>query len=239
MKFTKILKNNSYFSRFQVKWKRRRNGKTDYYSRKKMISKDKRKHNFHKYRVVVRFSKHSIICQFINSKFEGDRILNSVYSNKLKKMGIYIGLTNFSCAYISGLLLSKEVLKKNCLNGGYYLNTKHVIKKMKTCLDIGLTRATKGHKVFSCMKGVIDGGIEIPHKKTKYPGYTEKKNFNQNLLQERIRGKHVYDYSIGLKEEDELKFNRHFSTLSDSKVSLNRYKDLYSSLIYKIQTDSV
>jgi len=35
MKVIKRIKNNSSHSRFQVKWRRRREGKTNYYKRKK------------------------------------------------------------------------------------------------------------------------------------------------------------------------------------------------------------
>ena len=31
-------------------------------------------------------------------------------------------------------------------------------------LDIGLVRTTTGAKVFAVMKGVADGGIEVPHR---------------------------------------------------------------------------
>mmetsp|Transcript_16800 Transcript_16800/g.38821 ORF Transcript_16800/g.38821 Transcript_16800/m.38821 type:complete len:88 (+) Transcript_16800:98-361(+) len=57
MSLIKIKKNRSYHSRFQLKWRRRREGKTDYYSRKRLITQDKRKYNSPKYRMVVRITK--------------------------------------------------------------------------------------------------------------------------------------------------------------------------------------
>ena len=30
-------------------------------------------------------------------------------------------------------------------------------------LDVGLARTTTGAKVFGCLKGAVDGGLEIPH----------------------------------------------------------------------------
>merc|ERR1712115_732680 len=44
MAFTKTIKNNAYYSRYQVKYKRRRSGKTDYAARKKLISQAKNKY---------------------------------------------------------------------------------------------------------------------------------------------------------------------------------------------------
>lgn len=33
----KVVKNKQYFKRYQVKFKRRREGKTDYYARKRLV----------------------------------------------------------------------------------------------------------------------------------------------------------------------------------------------------------
>lgn len=57
MKVIKRIKNNSSHSRFQVKWRRRREGKTNYYKRKNLLIQDKQKYNASKYRMVVRLSK--------------------------------------------------------------------------------------------------------------------------------------------------------------------------------------
>ena len=37
MPFVKVVKNKAYFKRFQVKFRRRREGKTDYYARKRLV----------------------------------------------------------------------------------------------------------------------------------------------------------------------------------------------------------
>jgi len=42
MGFVKVVKNKAYFKRFQVKFKRRREGKTDYYARKRLVVQDKK-----------------------------------------------------------------------------------------------------------------------------------------------------------------------------------------------------
>ena len=53
MGFVKVVKNKAYFKRFQVKYKRRREGKTDYFARKRLICQDKNKYNTPKYRLVM------------------------------------------------------------------------------------------------------------------------------------------------------------------------------------------
>ncbi|XP_020620720.1 60S ribosomal protein L5-like [Orbicella faveolata] len=63
MGFVKVIKNKAYFKRFQVKFKRRREGKTDYFARKRLVTQDKNKYNTPKYRFVVRFTNKDIVCQ--------------------------------------------------------------------------------------------------------------------------------------------------------------------------------
>lgn len=53
----RFAKNKSYSRRYQTKWRRRREGKTDYQARRTLITQDKRKYNSPKYRLVVRFTK--------------------------------------------------------------------------------------------------------------------------------------------------------------------------------------
>ena len=63
----KVVKNNAYFKRFQVKFRRRREGKTDYYARKRLIWQDKNKYNTPKYRFVVRFTNKDVVCQVMRN----------------------------------------------------------------------------------------------------------------------------------------------------------------------------
>jgi hypothetical protein len=65
MPFVKVQKNKAYFSRFQVKFRRRREGKTDYRQRKRLVCQAKNKYNSPKYRLVVRFTNRFVICQYV------------------------------------------------------------------------------------------------------------------------------------------------------------------------------
>ena len=61
--FIKVVKNKAYFKRFQVKFRRRREGKTDYYARRRLVVQSKNKYNTPKYRMIVRFTNKDICCQ--------------------------------------------------------------------------------------------------------------------------------------------------------------------------------
>lgn len=52
----KFAKNKAYSKRYQTKWRRRREGKTDYQARRRLVTQDKRKYNSPRYRLVVRFT---------------------------------------------------------------------------------------------------------------------------------------------------------------------------------------
>ena len=63
MAFVKNVKTKAYYKRFQVKNRRRREGKTDYYARRRLIVQDKNKYDTRKYRFVVRRTNRRIITQ--------------------------------------------------------------------------------------------------------------------------------------------------------------------------------
>lgn len=67
MAYVKVVKTSPYYSRFQVKYRRRRAGKTDYRARLRLVKQDKNKYNTPKYRLVVRFSNKDITCQVNNT----------------------------------------------------------------------------------------------------------------------------------------------------------------------------
>merc|ERR1712130_554521 len=70
--FVKVQKNKAYFKRCQPKFKRRREGKTDYFARKRLCVQDKNKYNTPKYRLVVRITNKDIIAQIAYARLQGD-----------------------------------------------------------------------------------------------------------------------------------------------------------------------
>ncbi|KAF2325560.1 hypothetical protein GH714_030366 [Hevea brasiliensis] len=108
MAFVKAQKTKAYFKRFQVKFKRRREGKTDYRARIRLINQDKNKYNTPKYRFV---SNKDIVAQIISASIAGDMVLAAAYSHELPRYGLEVGLTNYAAAYCTGLLLARRTLK--------------------------------------------------------------------------------------------------------------------------------
>jgi large subunit ribosomal protein L5e len=216
MAFVKLTKSKSYHKRFQTKFRRRREGKTDYYARKRLIIQDKDKYDTPKYRLVARFTNTRVIAQIVYATIQGDKILTSANSYELKRFGLTAGLSNYAAAYATGLLLARRLLKLTKLDtlykgvakidGNDYDVSNEVKedeqrKPFKAVLDVGLVNTTKGNKVFAVLKGASDGGIHIPHSTNKFPGTGDDGKYNAAVHRERIFGIHVQKYMKELKEE--------------------------------------
>ena len=76
----------------QVKYRRRRQGKTDYRARLRLVRQDKNKYNTNKYRLVVRFSNKNITCQIVYSTIQGDVVMAAAYAHELPQYGLKVGL---------------------------------------------------------------------------------------------------------------------------------------------------
>jgi large subunit ribosomal protein L5e len=74
----------------QVKYRRRREGKTDYRARLRLVKQDKNKYNTHKYRLVVRFSNKDTTCQIVYSTIQGDVVVAAAYSHELPEYGLKV-----------------------------------------------------------------------------------------------------------------------------------------------------
>ncbi|KAJ8919066.1 hypothetical protein NQ315_016973 [Exocentrus adspersus] len=242
MGFVKVVKNKQYFKRFQVKFKRRRQGKTDYYARKRLIVQDKNKYNTPKYRLIVRLSNRDITCQIAYSRIEGDKVVCAAYSHELPRYGIKAGLTNYASAYATGLLLARRLLKKLGLDN-LYAGTTDVTgdeynvegvengpAAFRCYLDVGLQRTSTGARVFAAMKGAVDGGLNIPHSTKRFPGYdNESKSFNAEVHRSHIFGNHVADYMRTLEEEDPEAFKRQFSQYIKLGINADQIETLYKN----------
>lgn len=112
MGFSKVLKTNAYFKRYQTKYRRRREGKTDYFARRKMVIQDKNKYASPRYRLVVRITSSQVIAQVVYSRIVGDFTICAAYSSELKGYGLTTGLTNWSAGYATGLLCARRLYSK-------------------------------------------------------------------------------------------------------------------------------
>jgi len=252
MPFVKVVKNKAYYKRFQVKFRRRREGKTDYYARKRLICQDKNKYNSPKYRMVVRFTNTDIICQIAYATIQGDIILASAYSHELPKYGVKHGLTNYAAAYATGLLLARRALTNLGLADKYLGVTEatgemFLVEELGdgprpffVLLDVGLLRTSTGARVFAALKGAADGGLEVPHKPKRFVGYDkESGEFHPEVLRKYIYGGHVAEYMRHLQEKSPEKYDKQFSKYIKQGLSADDIEEMYKEAHSKIKEDPV
>jgi len=250
MGFVKVIKNKAYFKRYQVKFKRRRQGKTDYRARKYLVIQDKTKYNTPKYRLVVRFSNKDITCQVVSARLEGDYVVCAAYAHELPKYGVKVGLTNYAAAYCVGLLIARRLLKKlgldevyeGCtdINGEQFEveDAEDGPRAFKCHLDTGLARTSTGAKIFGCLKGASDGGLAIPHSNKRFPGYDgDSKEFHADIHREHIFGQHVAEYMKSLMEKDEDAYKRQFSRFAKLGICSDDLEDIYKNAHAAIRAD--
>jgi large subunit ribosomal protein L5e len=225
MPFVKLVKNKAYFKRYQTAYRRRREGKTDYYARQRLVVQAKNKYNTPRYRLVVRSSNKYILCQIVYSEIDCDKVITQASSKELKRYGMPVGLKNYAAAYATGLLCARRCLTKLGLAelyegtespDGEVVSTEfngrtHFVDEVdeekrpfRCVLDIGLVATTIGNRVFGALKGASDGGLDIPHNEKNFPGYDkEEKSYEAETHKSYIFGGHVAEYMTHLKEDDD------------------------------------
>ena len=134
-------------SRYKLAFRRRREGKTDYRARLKLISLEKS-------RLVVRITNNHTIVQIIDVAQEGDETLVSAHSKELQKIGWLGSGKNTSAAYLTGFLCAKKALEAGI---------------DEAVLDIGLKSSIKGAKIYAALKGAVDAGLYVPHNDSILP----------------------------------------------------------------------
>jgi len=247
-----VAKTNAYFSRFQVKFARRRAGKTDYYARQRLITQDKNKYNSPKYRFVVRFTNRDVICQVVYATLAGDVCIASAYSHELPKYGMMAGLTNYAATYATGLLCARRLLTKYGLADAYEGKTEdlgedyHVeqgdeeARPFKCFLDTGLVRTSTGARVFAALKGAVDGGLDIPHNEKRFAGYDlQDKSHDPDTLERYIKGGVVAEYAEELQEEEPEKFEQQFAKYLAADFDPTELEDAMEGVLDAIREDPV
>jgi large subunit ribosomal protein L18 len=131
----------------RVPFRRRREGKTDYRKRLKLVRSGK-------VRAVVRQSLRHTVVQLVRYDEKGDRIISTATTAQLVKMGWTGSTGNISAAYLAGLLAGKRAAAQSV---------------HEAVLDIGLQTPSKGSKVFATLKGLLDSGMKIEHSKEVLP----------------------------------------------------------------------
>jgi len=151
--------------------RRKLEGRTDYGKRLKLLKSNSP-------RLVFRKTNRFIIAQYVTSKAAQDKIEIGMTSKDLKKVGwpeeFNGSLKSVPAAYLTGLLMGKEIEKK----------------KLKTpIVDFGMTRVISKNKAFAFLKGIADAGVKIKCDEEQFPE------------EERLSGKNMReDFSKTFKE---------------------------------------
>jgi len=143
----KVKKKIRFGPRYRLHFRRRREGKTDYRARYRMVISKK-------IRAVVRKSLKNIIIQFVEVRPEGDHTLSFTKSTELIKYGWNYNRGNTPAAYLTGFLAGCKAIKAG-------------IKE--AILDIGPQRSVRGGRLYAALKGLVDAGLEIPHNPVIFP----------------------------------------------------------------------
>ncbi len=161
---------------FTVFFRRKRQGRTYYKKRLKLLLSNK-------FRFVVRKSLKNFQASVIEYSAKGDKVMFTIDSNALAKLGWKGDSGNLSSAYLIGMLAGKKALKME-------INS--------AILDLGFNKSVKGSRLYAALAGAIDAGLKIP--------------FNQEVLpsKERISGVHIAKYAQNLKN-DRLRYEKQFS----------------------------
>jgi len=245
----KISKTSSYFSRFQVQYRRRREGKTDFKARIRLLTQDKNKYRTQKYRLVVRFSNRDITCQIAYATIAGDKMVCSAYAHELSSYGLKVGQTNYSSAYCVGLLCalrSRSALGLEKTHSSAEMTNKALgaestdkeLRPFTVVLDRGLKRTSTGSKVFAALKGAQDGNINLPHSEKRYVGYDSiTKKYDQEVFKKYIYGGHVSEYLAEIKEEEPETLKTRFTKYVQHKIEPDHIEDILMKVHDAIRED--
>ncbi|MCQ2055920.1 MAG: 50S ribosomal protein L18 [archaeon] len=147
--------------RYNVAFRRRREGRTNYYARRKLLTGEK-------LRAVVRRSNRNVNIQFEEFRMEGDRSVVTATSKELAKYGWNQSCSNIPAAYLTGYLAGKKALKAG-------INS--------AILDIGMQNPKSGGVLFATVAGMCDAGLVIPHGDNVLP---ERSRLNGAHINENI-----------------------------------------------------
>ncbi len=186
-----------------VQHRRRREGKTDYRKRLRLLKSRTT-------RLVVRKSVNNLVCQLVDYKQTGDVVLTSSGSHELKNFGWIFHTGNLPAAYLTGLL---------CGVRGKEQKVKEVI------LDTGLFPSVGGTRLYSALKGAVDGGLQIPHSEEILPPA------------ERISGKHIADYASLLKKTKPTEYKKVFSGYLKNKQEPENLTKVFEEVKKKILSE--
>jgi large subunit ribosomal protein L18 len=127
--------------------RRRREGVTDYSSRRKAIVSQKPL-------LVVRISNKNVSSQFVKATAKGDVVVSSAHSAELAKLGWHGSRKSTPACYLLGMLAAKKAQKAGVKEAVLYN---------------GLVPFIKGSRIAAFLKGAVDAGLTIPVGEEAFP----------------------------------------------------------------------
>jgi len=133
---------------YRVPFRRRREGKTDYRVRLRLLKSGEP-------RAVVRLTDRRVRVALVTYDPSGDRVLAAADSRELGRLEFpTASLSSTPAAYLTAYLAGLRAKA-----GG----------AASAVLDAGLRRPTHGGRLSAALKGLLDAGIEIPHGESGFP----------------------------------------------------------------------
>ena len=177
--------------------KRIRERKTNYHKRSSLLLSKKRF-------ITIKVTNQNILTQVLEPSITGDKVITSAHSTNLAKLGWKGSLNSLPACYLTGLLLGKKASFKGIDNAILYTGKDAFTERLSACL-----------------KGIIDGGIEIPSSEDSFPSI------------ERLSGEHIANYASSLKTDSET-YNKRFSTIIKNGLNPENYKSHFEEFKEKI-----
>jgi len=177
--------------------KRIRERKTNYHKRSSLLLSKKRF-------ITIKVTNQNILTQVLEPSITGDKVITSAHSTNLAKLGWKGSLNSLPACYLTGLLLGKKASSKGIDNAILYTGKDAFTERLSACL-----------------KGIIDGGIEIPSSEDSFPSI------------ERLSGEHIANYASSLKTDSET-YNKRFSTIIKNGLNPENYKSHFEEFKEKI-----
>ncbi|HEU5119474.1 MAG TPA: 50S ribosomal protein L18 [Candidatus Nitrosocosmicus sp.] len=177
--------------------KRIRERKTNYHKRSSLLLSKKRF-------ITIKVTNQNILTQVLEPSITGDKVITSAHSTNLTKLGWKGSLNSLPACYLTGLLLGKKASFRGIENAILYTGKDAFTERLS-----------------SCLKGIIDGGIEIPSSKDSFPST------------ERISGEHIANYASALKSDSET-YNKRFSNIIKNGLNPENYKSHFEEFKEKI-----
>lgn len=133
--------------RYKVAFRRRRECRTDYYARRKLLES-------HETRAVIRRSNKNITVQFVDFTMDGDVVVAAADTKALAKAGWSHSCSSVPAGYLVGYAAGQKAKKA----GIEY-----------AVLDLGMQNPQYGGVLFAVAKGMVDAGLEVPVSEDVFP----------------------------------------------------------------------